>query len=93
VYAYSTIGEELGVNPDDAHRMNICKKAAGLMVEQLTGNEHPAQVDIRGGWSVDEHAYVDLLDGRIADGTWQQFLGKLPHHPTLPKCSLVLETR
>lgn len=82
--AYTAVAQEKGLDPDEVHRMRLCHAVSKLMVEGLVGLEPNARQDTRGGWTVDEHSYVDIRPGEegdlIADPTWQQFFdkGKLP---------------
>lgn len=80
--AYGIVGVEKGVDPSKVRKMRLCHRVAHLMVEGLVETEPDARMETRGGWTVDEHSYVDVQPSGdlIADGTWQQFVppDKLP---------------
>lgn len=75
-HAYKIVGEERGIPSYEVRRMPLCHRVAELMVEQLAATEPEARRETRGGWTVDEHSYVDVRPNGdlIADGTWQQFV-------------------
>lgn len=75
-HAYKIVGEERGIPSSQVHRMPLCHRVAELMIEQLVTTEPGARRETRGGWTVDEHSYVDVRPSGdlIADGTWQQFV-------------------